>query len=154
MGLLEVVATLCVVTDGRDAFGTNHPGLECWLWLFREMGIRFGLKRFPLRVCCFEPCLEAGSCFGGCGSYERRIGLLADANPRTAHPMASVCVELKPDSDGEARRDGRWLLKREDRRVVLAKLRVNRPAADWIAVKCGIYRESGLLKVCFGTLDF
>jgi hypothetical protein len=68
--------------------------------------------------------------------------------------MASVCVELKPDSDGEARRDGRWLLKREDRRVVFSKLRVNRPAADWIAVKCGIYGESGLLKVCFGTLYF
>jgi hypothetical protein len=42
--------------DGRDAFGTNHPGLKCWLWLFGNMGIHFCLERSPLRICCLEPC--------------------------------------------------------------------------------------------------
>ena len=68
--------------------------------------------------------------------------------------MSGVRVEGKCHRDWEARRDGRGLLECEDSRVIFAKLWVNRPAADWIAVKCGIYWESSLLKVCFCTLDF
>jgi hypothetical protein len=68
--------------------------------------------------------------------------------------VAGVCVEFKPYRYGEARRDCSRLLECEDSRVIFAKLWVNRPAADWIAVYCGIYRESRLLKVSFGTFDF
>ena len=118
------------------------------------MGIHFGLKRFPLRVGCFEPCFEAGIGLWNCGSNKGCINLFTKSDPRPAHPVSGVRVEGKCNRDWETRWNSGWLLECEDSRVILAKLWVNRPAADWIAVKCGIYGESGLLKVCFGTLNF
>ena len=68
-----------------------------------------------------------------------------DAQSDSAEVVLVVAVERQRHRDRRAAFEANWLLELEPRRMILAELRIDRPASFWIAINRQLHRQARIL---------